>query len=101
VDPEVAAQLAPAIRGICGVPVAWTSPGSVPAVVAGIVRSGRHPVILGARASQVRRFGGQATLILRLVTTQYPHVLTQPPGGPLPARYEVWMTTATTPGAGV
>ncbi len=101
VDPEVAAQFAPAIRGICGVPVAWTSPGSVPAVVAGIVRSGRHPVILGARASQVRRFGGQATLILRLVTTQYPHVLTQPPGGPLPARYEVWMTTATTPGAGV
>jgi hypothetical protein len=105
VDRHVAAVFSQVIRGMCGVPVGWIPPnaqqGAVQTVLAGIARSGRHPVILGSRPAQVAAFGGAPTRVLNLITTQYPHVLTQPPGAPWRARYKVWMATVGAPGAGV
>jgi hypothetical protein len=115
VDRRVAGEFTQVIRGVCGVPVAWLTHGAhaVPgaasgtpspalaAVLAGIARAGRHPVVLGATAGQVAGLGGSPVRVLYLVTTQYPHELTRPPGAPWPARYVIWMSQATVPAAGV
>jgi hypothetical protein len=91
---------------MCGVPVAWVSPkappSTIPAVLAGIAKSGHHAVALGSSPPQVGVFGGSPTLIMKLVTTQYPHVLTQPPGAPWRASYRIWQTSIVgVPSSGV
>jgi hypothetical protein len=105
VDRRVAALFSQVIRGMCGVPVAWVAPrapaSTVPAVLAGIARSGRHAVLLGSSPQQVGAFGGSPSLIMNLATTKYPHELTQPPGAPWRARYMIWMASVGTPNAGV
>ncbi len=105
VDRRVAALFTQVIRGMCGVPVAWVAPpapaSTVPAVLAGIARSGRHAVLRGSSPRQVGAFGGSPSLIMNLATTQYPHELTQPPGAPWRARYMIWMASVGTPNAGV
>jgi hypothetical protein len=105
VDRRVAAVFSQVIRGMCGVPVGWVpqtaQQGAVQAVLAGIARSGRHPVVLGSTPAQVGAFAGSPTRVMNLTTTQYPHELTQPPGAPWRARYKIWMATAGAPGAGV
>ncbi len=103
-DREVAADFTQVIRGMCGVPVAWMPQGSptpaVDAVIAGIAKAGRHPVLLGTRPSEVAGFGGSPTLVMRLVTTQDAHSLTQAAGAPVPARYVIWMAVDQSPVAG-
>jgi peptidoglycan hydrolase-like protein with peptidoglycan-binding domain len=105
VDRRIAAVFGQAIRGMCGVPVAWVArkaPGStVRTALAGIARSGRRAVLLGDSPQETGAFGGTPTLIMSLVTTQYPHELTQPPGAPWRARYRIWMTSPSAPNAGV
>ena len=105
VDRRIAASFSQVIRGMCGVPVAWVSPNApastIPAVLAGISRSGRHAVVLGSSPPQVGVFGGSPTLIMKLVTTQYPHELTQPPGAPWLASYRIWMASVGVPNSGV
>jgi hypothetical protein len=105
VDRRVAALFSQVIRGMCGVPVAWVAPrapaSTVPAVLAGIARSGRHAMLLGSSPQQVGAFGGSPSLIMNLATTKYPHELTQPPGAPWRARYMIWMASVGTPNAGV
>jgi hypothetical protein len=104
VDRRVAGMFAQVIRGECGVPVAWISHGTPPvvaAVIAGIRRAGRQPVMVGATSGQVAGFGGSPLRVLYLVTTQNPHELTRPPGAPWPAKYVIWMSQATAPTAGV
>jgi hypothetical protein len=105
VDRRVAAAFSQVIRGMCGVPVGWVpqnaQQGAVQAVLAGIARSGRRPVVLGSTPAQVGAFGGSPTRVMNLITTQYPHELTQPPGAPWRARYEIWMATIGSPGTGV
>ena len=90
---------------MCGVPVAWVSPkapaSTIPEVLAGISRSGRHAVVLGSSPPQVGVYGGSPTLIMKLVTTQYPHELTQPPGAPWRASYRIWMASVGVPNSGV
>jgi hypothetical protein len=97
VDRHIAAGFSQVIRGMCGVPVAWVSPkappSTIPAVLAGIAKSGHHAVALGSSPPQVGVFGGSPTLIMKLVTTQYPHVLTQPPGAPWRSSYRIWKTS--------
>ena len=105
VDRRVAQLFTQVIRGICGVPVAWISPGApaadVDAVLGGITRAGRRPVVLGAKPGQVAAFGGQPTLVMNLLTTQDPHELTQPGGAPWRAKYVVWMAVADTSATGI
>ena len=90
---------------MCGVPVGWVSQDAPPAVVnavlAGIVRAGRQPVVLGAKPGQVGAFGGSPMLVMNLATTQYPHELTQPPGAPWRARYMIWLASVGSPNAGL
>ncbi|HEX5189487.1 MAG TPA: hypothetical protein VFW16_08095 [Streptosporangiaceae bacterium] len=105
VDRRIAADFSQAIRGMCGVPVAWVGPkapaSTVQAALAGIARSGRRAVLLGDSPQETGLYGGAPTLIMNLVTTQYPHELTQPPGAPWRARYRIWMTSPGAPNAGV
>ena len=104
-DARIAAVFSQVIRGMCGVPVARLAPGTrsseLAAVVSGIARAGRHPVLLGSSPAQVGGFGGSPALVLNLTTTQYPHVLTQPPGAPWRARYRIWLATVSPGSAGV
>jgi hypothetical protein len=104
-DRRIATSFSQVIRGMCGVPVAWVSPkapaSTIPAVLAGISRSGRHAVVLGSSPPQVGVYGGSPTLIMKLVTTQYPHELTQPPGAPWRASYRIWMASVGVPNSGV
>jgi hypothetical protein len=103
-DRRVAGDFTQVIRGMCGVPAAWMPQGTpsaaVNAVLAGILKAGRRPVILGARPAELSGFGGSPTLVMKLATTQDPHDLTQAPGGPLPARYVIWMAVGQSPVAG-
>jgi hypothetical protein len=105
IDRRIAQVFSQVIRGMCGVPVAWVSPGTPPAVVeailGGISRAGRHPVVLGSRPGQVGAFGGSPMLVMNLTTTQSPHELTQPPGAPWRARYVIWLASTGSPNAGV
>jgi hypothetical protein len=104
-DQRVATVFSQVIRGMCGVPVAWVAAqapvSTVQAVLAGIERSGRRAVLLGSSPQQVGAFGGTPMLIMKLITTQYPHELTQPPGAPWRARYMIWMASPGAPNAGV
>jgi hypothetical protein len=104
-DRKVAGDFTQVIRGMCGVPVAWMPPGTAPAavdaVLAGILKARRHPVILGARPTEITGFGGSPTLVMRLTTTQDPHDLTQAPGAPLPAKYVIWMAVDQSPAVGI
>jgi hypothetical protein len=94
-DRQLAGDFTQVVRGMCGVPVAWMPQGSPPtavdAVLAGILKAGRRPVLLGAKPAEITGFGGSPTLVMKLATTQDPHELTQAPGGPLPAKYVIWM----------
>ena len=95
-DRQVAAQFSQVIRGMCGVPVGSMTgqpPQAVQAVLSGIDRAGRRPVLLCARPAEVAAYGGSAFRVLDLVTTQDPHTLTQPPTMRWLARYVIWMST--------
>jgi len=95
VDPVVAARFTQVIRGMCGVPTAWIAgqpAGNLQAVLSGIERAGRRPVLLGSRPSQLYAYGTPVRA-MNLRTLQDPHTLTQPPTTPWPARYVIWMTT--------
>jgi hypothetical protein len=95
VDPVVAARFTQVIRGMCGVPTAWMagqSAGNLQAVLSGIERAGRRPVLLGSRPSQLAAYGTPVR-VMNLRTLQEPHTLTQPPATPWPAYYVIWMAT--------
>ncbi len=105
VDRRVAQLFTQVIRGVCGLPAAWLPQGARPpavdAVLSGIFRAGRRPVVLGARPGEVAGYGGPPQRVLDLRTTQDPHELTRPPGAPWPARYVIWMAAASAPGTGL
>jgi len=93
VDPVVAARFTQVIRGMCGVPTAWLAgqpAGNLQAVLGGIERAGRRPVLLGSRPSQLAAYGTPVR-VMNLRTLQEPHTLTQPPTTPWPAHYVIWM----------
>jgi hypothetical protein len=73
---------------------------AVAAVVSGIGRAGRRPVLVAARPRQLAGYGGNPVRVLDLLTTQYPHTLTQPPAAPWPAHYVIWLAVPNGFGVG-
>jgi hypothetical protein len=104
-DPLTADRFSQVIRGMCDTPTGRMdnpAPASVQAVVAGIVRAGRRPVLLASQQSQLSGYGGSAREVLNLLTTQDAHELTQPPSRTWPIHFVVWLSQpAGLPGAAV
>ena len=94
-DTVAARAFAQVIRGTCGVPtgiVTSTAPGNVSAVIGGIVRAGRHPVLLATKAAELTPYGASPREIVNLSTQQDEHLLTRPPTSTWPVRYALWMS---------
>ena len=97
VDAATAAEFAPTVRGLCGIPAASMAAGSTAAAVeqvaTSIERAGRRPVLLGSSRTSVSLFGIVPRLVVSLRTTRDAEVLTGPPAGVWPASYTVWMAS--------
>ena len=103
VDRPTAAAFTQVIRGMCGVPVAWTSGRSVAAVdsvICSISAAGRRPLLLAATKGQLAAFGGTPVRVLDLATAQDPRQLTQLPTAPEQVHYQVWLTAPARPESG-
>ncbi len=95
IDYAVGHQLPEVIRGMCGDPAAYlVRPGrsSVAEVVAGILRAGRRPVLLGGNRSELAPYGGRTRKIMALRTTKDGATLTAPPLDTWPLTLNVWMS---------
>ena len=104
VDSLTADRFSQVIRGMCATPTASMDnpdPASVAAVVAGIQRAGRRPVLLAEQQSQLAAYGGSTQQVLNLLTTQDAHQLTQPPARTWLIHFVIWMSqpAAVTGGA--
>jgi len=97
-DSLTADRFAQVVRGICGTPaavLAAATPGEVAAVVAGIQRAGRRPVLLAQQQPELTPFGGTPREVVNLLTTQEAHNLTTPPDRTWLIHYTVWMLQPT------
>jgi hypothetical protein len=91
-------RFAQVTRGICDAPAAILdnpSPAAVAAVIAGIERAGRHPVLLAQSAAELAPYGGDPREVVNLPTTQEAHELTTAPERTWNIHYTVWMSTPT------
>ena len=97
VNASTAAEFAPTVRVLCGVPtasmVAGSSAASVEQVATSIERAGRRPVLLGSSRAAVSLFGAVPRRVVSLRTTADAKVLTGPPAGNWPVTYTVWMAS--------
>jgi hypothetical protein len=94
-DSLTADRFAQVIRGICETPAAVLSPAApstVSAVVAGIERAGRRPVLLAEQETQLGGYGGTPREVVNLLTTQEAHNLVSPPTRTWLIHYTVWMS---------
>ena len=94
-DKVAARAFAPVIRGTCDIPagiLTSSAPGEVDAIISGIERAGRHPVLLASRESELVPYGTSPTQIVNLATQQDSHLLTRPPTSTWPVRYVLWMS---------
>jgi len=101
---QLADQLAAPVRTVCDRPVAWVASGRasaarLPAVVSGIEKAGRRPVVLASSRAALGQYAATGSLVVSLRTTQDPHELTQPPMGPGPLDLRVWLATLPKPPA--
>jgi hypothetical protein len=97
-DPQTADQFAPVARSTCDTPAAVLdrpTAVAVGAVVTGIQRAGRRPVLLAQDAAELAPYGGGPRQIVSLLTTQEARDLTTPPTGTWPVRYAVWISNPT------
>jgi hypothetical protein len=94
---STAAEFAPTVRVLCGVPTASMAAGSssasVEQVATSIERTGRRPVLLGSSRAAVSLFGVVPRRVVSLRTTGDAMVLTGPPAGNWPVSYTVWMAS--------
>jgi hypothetical protein len=101
-DSLTADRFAQVVRGMCGSPTAVlapVTPATVDAVVTGIVRAGRRPVLLAQQQPELTPYGGTPREVVNLLTTQEAHTLISPPGRTWLINYTVWMSEpATAPG---
>ena len=97
VNASTAAEFAPTVRVLCGVPTASMAAGSssagVEQVATSIERAGRRPVLLGSSRAAVSLFGAVPRRVVSLRTTGDAKVLTGPPAGNWPVSYTVWMAS--------
>jgi hypothetical protein len=68
------------------------SPADVEAVISGILRSGRRPVLLATAAAELTPYGAQARQVVNLQGDQDAHVIDRPPTSAWPVRYALWMS---------
>jgi hypothetical protein len=97
-DPLTADWFAQVARGQCDTPAAvmdHPTPAEVGAVVSGIQRAGRRPVLLAGDGSVLTPYGGAPRQVVSLLTTQDARNLTMPPARPWPVKYTVWMSDPT------
>jgi hypothetical protein len=102
-DPVTAGQFAQVTRGLCDSPTAVMdrpTPATVGAVISGIERAGRRPVLLAQDAAELAPYGGVPQQVVNLATTQDARTLTAPPTRTWPIRYTVWMSQPATAVAG-
>jgi hypothetical protein len=102
-DPATAGQFAQVTRGLCDTPTAVMdrpTPATVGAVVSGIERAGRRPVLLAQDAAELAPYGGVPQQVVNLATAQDARTMTAPPTRTWPIRYAVWMSQPTTAVAG-
>jgi hypothetical protein len=102
-DSLTADRFAQVVRGVCGAPAAVLdrpTPTAAGAVVAGIERAGRHPVLLARDSSELTGYGGAPSQVVDLLTTQEAHNLTAPPARTWRIHYTVWLARppGTSPG---
>jgi len=93
-DQATAAKYAPAVRGLCGAPVAVLGAGAAPALagaVRAIERAGRRPVLLGPTRSSLSLGGGVPRRVVWLRTSRDAESLTGPQAGTVPVTYSLWL----------
>ena len=90
-DQLTADRFAQVVRGMCNTPTAILShPGALSAVVQGIEKTGRRPVLLAENKDELP---GTPKQVVNLLTTQEAHNLTAPPTRTWLIHYTVWMST--------
>ena len=97
-DSMTADQFAQVARGMCDTPAAvldHPTTAAVDAVVSGIQRAGRRPVLLAQDSSELTPYGGGPRPVVNLATTQEAHDLTAPPTLTWPVQYTVWISNPT------
>jgi len=97
-DSLTADWFAQVARGLCDTPTAvmdHPTPDAVGAVVSGIQRAGRRPVLLAQDSAELTPYGGGPRQVVSLLTTQDAHNLTTPPTRPWPIWYTAWMSNPT------
>ena len=75
------------------------SQATVGAVVTGIDSAGRRPVLLAEQQAELADYGGTASEVVNLLTTQEAHNLTAPPTRTWLIHYTVWMSQPASTGS--
>jgi hypothetical protein len=94
-DSLTADRFAQVTRGLCDTPTAIVdhpAAKTVGAVLSGIERAGRRPVLMARDQSQLAPYGGGPRQVVSLATTQEAHDLTTPATSTWPILYTVWLS---------
>jgi hypothetical protein len=94
-DSLTADRFAQVARGTCDTPTAIVghpTAAAVTAVLSGIERAGRRPVLLARDQSLLAPYGGAPRPVVNLLTTQEAHDLTAPATRTWPIQYTVWLS---------
>jgi hypothetical protein len=94
-DSLTADRFAQVARGTCDTPTAildHPTATTVDAVLSGIERAGRRPVLMAQNQSLLTPYGGGPRQVVNLLTTQEAHDLTAPATRTWPIQYTVWLS---------
>ena len=94
-DSLTADRFAQVARGTCDTPTAildHPTAETVAAVLSGIERAGRRPVLMAQDQSLLAPYGGGPRQVVNLLTTQEAHDLTAPATRTWPIQYTVWLS---------
>ncbi len=94
-DSLTADRFAQVARGTCDTPTAIVdhpTGKTVGAVLAGIERAGRRPVLIARDQALLAPYGGGPRQVVSLLTTQEAHDLTAPATRTWPIQYTVWLS---------